>query len=249
MLPNELSRLDDIRLSKEMWITKVKANVIDLRTYSLANMKEGLKKINWVIHDMRLSSNHPMTRFFVQEPIKAGPEALIKFKVRSRPIINNTDLVSSSIYMALESHVCQLGSLLVPASDNLMALDKYLRMRVNFGSLDVRQKKKGIGEEFTYDKFADVIKVYSLRGGASLNPQYANSQTDIMRPVTDPHTDCRITPKPKSQFRRSQTLRRASWMKATIYIMVVTSPSSLIKVNFTARLWLQVMTYGLGCSV
>lgn len=117
---------------------------------------------------MRLTNDHPVVRFFLQRECKAVPGAMIKFERGSRPYVATKDLQWWSAKNALEGHIDQLGSALPTAAERLMALGKDLNMRVNFGLLHFRQKRKGIGNDFAYDRFADVLNEYSLRGGANL---------------------------------------------------------------------------------
>ncbi|KAM4059362.1 hypothetical protein HRG_007780 [Hirsutella rhossiliensis] len=171
MLPRGLddpTALNDVRKKHKVWITRVQPNVFELRSKHITRLQEAIKDINWCIHDMRLSSENLTTRFLVQEPANAPKDALVKVELNSRPHVLTVKATRGDIAAVAKDLCHQLQASLVPSTDILRALGADLRMRVNIGRLEVRQRKKGLGQNMSYADFSKMIPQYSIRGGASL---------------------------------------------------------------------------------
>lgn len=132
----------------------------------MTNLQEALKALNRVIHDLRLAETHTSCRFLIQPPSRVSSDAKISLILDSRPVVTDRARVSDDPENAgmASSFALQMGSGILNAAETLMGLGKDLRMRINFGRFNVRQKKKGTGSEFTYAEFADIMEPYAVRG-------------------------------------------------------------------------------------
>lgn len=165
--------LDNIRLKHQVWIANIEPHIFDIQSETMPRLQAAVKAINWALHDMRLSNEHPATRFVVQYPAEPELVGPVYLKQGARPYadIPPRYAYKSDIDHVVDSLARNLGPTLRPAVDSLMGLGKDLQMRVNFGRLNVRQKKKGLADQFTYPEFEGVMKMYGARGGASLGTQ------------------------------------------------------------------------------
>lgn len=171
MLPRGLddpTGLDDIRKKHQVWITRMQPNMLEVRSEHIQQLQEAIKAINWCIHDMRLSSENLTTRFLVQTPANAPKGALVKVELNSRPVVSTAQGTGGDVVPVAMELCQQLKDSLVPSTDILRALSTNLKMRVNFGRLEVRQRKKGLGQNMSYADFSKMVPQYSMRGGASL---------------------------------------------------------------------------------
>ncbi|KAF5025265.1 hypothetical protein F66182_2650 [Fusarium sp. NRRL 66182] len=169
LLPHGLDEpgaLDDIRRKYRVYITRDTPNILDIRGETMHSLQQALQKINLKIQDMRLSNNNAAVRFMAQTPTNATTSDLIRAELGTRPyfLCRRADLVSNA--SALNKHLQQLVSDITASSESLMALNKTMGLRVNFGRLIIGKRKKGSKDEVTYDNFAKLMDMYSVRGGA-----------------------------------------------------------------------------------
>ncbi|PHH80264.1 hypothetical protein CDD80_2287 [Ophiocordyceps camponoti-rufipedis] len=162
--------LKDLRRKYKTWIWRSKPNVFELRTNEIKQLQNAMKELNWLIHDLRLSSENMSTRFVVQKPMNAGTDALVTVKLNSRPtsVMTSSSLVPIAVPLAHDNFL-QLRGILAPSAYILKALGAGLLMRVNFGRFEIRQRKRGVGDEMTYEDFANMVALYSKRGGAGIH--------------------------------------------------------------------------------
>ena len=161
---------DNIRISSKIWITRVEPHVFDIHSRSMTGLRTGMDGINAILHDMRLTNDVPLVRYFVQVPTKVKGDSLVKFKSESRPqVVESSTVSQTSSSKALDSLMIRLGTRIQPAAESLLALSQDLKMRVNFGKLYVRDVKRGTGEHLNYAELEDTLSPYSTRGGADLN--------------------------------------------------------------------------------
>lgn len=171
MLPRGLddpTALNDIRQKHKAWITMAQPNVLQVHAAHIKRLQEAVKAINWRIHDMRLSSESLTTRFLVQKPTNARNSALVRVELNSRPQVLTAKDGPGDIASVAEDLCQQIQGTLVPSMDILRAVGAELKMRINFGRLEVRQRKKGLGQDMSYADFSMMVPQYSIRGGASL---------------------------------------------------------------------------------
>ncbi|POR35404.1 Uncharacterized protein TPAR_04429 [Tolypocladium paradoxum] len=172
MLPRGLDNpaaLDAIRKKHKVWINRVQPNVLELRGENIRRLQEAMSEINWVLHDMRLSSENPTTRFLAQMPVNVPDTAVVRVDINTRPHVATAKSTPGDVLPAALDIFHQLHAGLVPSMDILRGLGTDLKMRVNFGRLQVRMRKKGLGNEMTYAQFAKMVPGYSVRGGAGLD--------------------------------------------------------------------------------
>ncbi|KND90344.1 hypothetical protein TOPH_04933 [Tolypocladium ophioglossoides CBS 100239] len=178
MLPRGLDNpaaLDDIRKKHKVWITRVQPNVLELRGESIRRLQEAMSEINWALHDMRLSGGNPTTRFLAQKPVNVPDSAVVRVDVNTRPHVATMKRIPGDTLPAALDIFHQLHPGLVPSMDVLRGLGTELKMRVNFGRLQVRMRKKGLGNEMTYTNFAKMMPGYSVRGGAGLDTRLSDA--------------------------------------------------------------------------
>ena len=168
---DEPSALHDIRRTHKVYITNIKPNILDIQCDSISRLQQAVKAINWAIHDMRLSNDHPTIRFLLQKPTNAFDGGMIKTELGSRPyfISKTTALVDNS--SAMDDHIPQLTKDFLNSARTLTTLNKDLNMRIIFGHLKLRLKKKGSKDEIPKEQFAKLLNVYSMRGGAIFDPK------------------------------------------------------------------------------
>ncbi|KAH7136603.1 hypothetical protein EDB81DRAFT_886707 [Dactylonectria macrodidyma] len=185
---DEPGALDDIRKAHKVYITNVKPNVLDLRCDSISRMQQAIHALNWAIHDLRLSNDHPPARFLVQEPTNADINGMVRVEIGSRPRFasRSPTLVDNSA--AMDKHLVDLAADLPKSADTIMALNKSMKMRVNFGQLLVRARNTRGRDEITHDEFVKLLNMYSIRGGASLEtklPEVAKAE-QVIQYLVDP---------------------------------------------------------------
>lgn len=171
MLPRGLENpaaLDAIRKKHKVWITRVQPNVLELRCENIRRLQEAMNEINWVLHDMRISGGNPTTRFLAQKPVNVPDSAVVRVDVNTRPHVETVKRITGDALPVALELFHQLYTGFVPSMDVLRGLGTDLKMRVNFGRLHLRTRKKGLGNEMTYADFAEMVPGYSVRGGAVL---------------------------------------------------------------------------------
>ncbi|RDA85976.1 hypothetical protein CP532_4875 [Ophiocordyceps camponoti-leonardi (nom. inval.)] len=177
MLPRGLettARFGDICRRNKAWVTLSDRQIIEVRADNIKRLQNAMRDINWLIHDMRLSSENLITRFLVQKPVNPNLEhdAGINVKLNSRPTstINSPSLVPVSTPLA-QDNFNKLRGILEMSAHILQALRTGLRMRVNFGRFEIRQRKRGVGDIMTYPSFEEMVAHYSKRGGAGIHTE------------------------------------------------------------------------------
>ncbi|KAK5987674.1 hypothetical protein PT974_11806 [Cladobotryum mycophilum] len=173
MLPRGLDNrttLDSIRISHKVWITNVEPNIFKICGESMLQLRQAVRAINDVIHDMRLANEYLNTRFMVQKPSRDSYSVPIIFELSSRPHMKfATPGARDMMSTAIDAHTLNIQNELLANLDVLTSCGTYLKMRVNFGHLNIRQKRKGQEDELNFDELAKVMKMYSTRGGARLD--------------------------------------------------------------------------------
>ncbi|KAF9767912.1 hypothetical protein IL306_014852 [Fusarium sp. DS 682] len=66
----------------------------------------------------------------------------------------------------MDEHLPKLASDLTSSSEGLMALNKTMGLRVNFGHVMIGKRPRGDKNRTTYPEFARLMNMYSSRGGA-----------------------------------------------------------------------------------
>ena len=171
MLPPGLDNpaaLDVIRKKHKVWITRVQPNVLELQGDNIRRLQEAMKELNWLLHDMRLSGGHPTTLFLAQQPVSAPDGAVVRVNINTRPRLESMSDITANNLKVAQDLFNQLDADFVPSMDALRGLGADLKMRVNFGRLQVRTRK-GLGNEMTFADFAKMVSGYSVRGGAVLD--------------------------------------------------------------------------------
>ncbi|CAF3574491.1 hypothetical protein FGSG_01335 [Fusarium graminearum PH-1] len=157
---------NDIRRQYQVYITRDIPNILDIRCESMARLQKALEAINWAIRDMRLSQDTPNVCFLTQKPNDVLIHDMIRVGLgtRSSFLSRSPEIISGAT--AMDHHLPQLTSNIVSSSEGLMALNKTMGLRVNFGLLIPIKRKKGAQEEATYADFTKLVQGYSRRGGA-----------------------------------------------------------------------------------
>ncbi|RGP76576.1 hypothetical protein FSPOR_7 [Fusarium sporotrichioides] len=167
-LPSGLEDLrvfNDIRRQYRVYIIRDVPNILDIRCESMARLQKALEAVNWAIRDMRLSQDTPNVCFLAQKPDDVLINDMIRVGLGTRPSFLSRSPKLTSDGTAMDRHLSQLTSDIASSSDGLMALNKTMGLRVNFGLLVPIKRKKGTQEEVTYAEFAKLIQGYSRRGG------------------------------------------------------------------------------------
>ncbi|KAK7416090.1 hypothetical protein QQX98_005418 [Neonectria punicea] len=170
MLPSGLSDpgvLDDIRKGHKVYI-HIESNILDIRCDSMRRLQQALHAVNWAIHDMRLCNEHPPIHFLAQEPTSGDTNDMVRVEIGSRPRFVSQKPTLGSNHSAMDKHLHRLTTEMWSTADTLMALNKSMKMRVNFGHLDVRARNTRGRDEIPHDEFVRMLDMYSTRGGASL---------------------------------------------------------------------------------
>ncbi|CAG7562213.1 unnamed protein product [Fusarium equiseti] len=169
MLPSGLDdprAFDKIRREYRVYITRDIPNVLDIRCESMPRLQKALHAINWTIRNMRLSNDSTNISLLVQEPTNAPVTDLIQAKLGTRAYFpsRSPQLLDNST--AMDRHLSQLTMEVNSSSEGLIALNKMLGLRVNFGHAVITKKKRGAQDEISHSAFVDLMRVYSKRGGA-----------------------------------------------------------------------------------
>jgi hypothetical protein len=117
---------------------------------------------------MRVSNEHQSTRFIIQQPITVASEAKITVNVGFRPHVMDCQPVTGRPYSILDTALSQLHADTAPVFDSVMAVEKHLKMRINFGHVIASQKKKTPDDQVSYEDLATMARLWSRRGGAAL---------------------------------------------------------------------------------
>jgi hypothetical protein len=176
LLPSALedrAAIDELCQTHQVWINNKKPNVfvISCEEQYPKRLQEAVIAFNWAIHDMRLSNEHPATRFVAQQSLVSGTESTIRVVIGQRPRVTfdrDTIAESEGNEHIINSLWEELGPHLEARAETIMGLGKDVQMRVNFGRLNIRRKKKDLGDEFTFEEFQKLIRTYGTRGGAGL---------------------------------------------------------------------------------
>ncbi|KAJ6445563.1 Alternative oxidase [Purpureocillium lavendulum] len=191
MLPQALEdpdALNDICVKHKLWITRPQSSVFDLRGRDIRQLQEAVKALNWAIHDMRLSNEASTTRFLAQRLSRHGHDTVVNVELNSRPVVKAISKERPSSLATASDLSQQLSPSLVSSANILRLLTTNLRMRVNFGHLHVRTRKKGLGSNMPYPDFAAMVPQYSNRGGAGLITHFtdADDAKKVLESLMDP---------------------------------------------------------------
>ncbi|KAF4974506.1 hypothetical protein FZEAL_8602 [Fusarium zealandicum] len=203
---DELETLNSIRRAHRVYITREKPNVLDIRCDSAYRLQQALQAINWAIRDMRLSNDHSTVRFLVQKPTNAIISDMIKAELGMRPHFVSRSPQSISNASAMNGHLQQLAAEITNSAESLMALNKTVGMRVNFGHLVIGKRKKGSQDEISHDDFVKLMDMYTVRGGGSFETKLqdaskaekflqflVNSEQLACNDLGDVKKDCEVT--------------------------------------------------------
>lgn len=170
MALEEANSLDSVRLGHKVWITFEKLNVLVVHAQSSSKLQQALEAIHWKIHDMRLAEELEMSRFLDQGPLAPNGNGAICFRHGQRPCMAtadpevttplDTDYVLSALWESL-------GLDLMNKTETLMGIPQVLRMRINFGRLNIL-RKAGAVDELTRQQFQEELRVIGKRGHSSL---------------------------------------------------------------------------------
>ncbi|RBR06519.1 uncharacterized protein FIESC28_11031 [Fusarium coffeatum] len=157
---------DNIRKEYRIYITRDVPNVLDIRCESMPRLRKALHAINWAIRNMRLSNDSTNISLLVQNPTNAPVTNLIQARLGTRPYFDsrNPELLNNST--AMDRHLSQLTTEINSSSEGLIALNKTLGLRVNFGHVVITKKKRDAQDEISHSDLVDLMRVYSRRGGA-----------------------------------------------------------------------------------
>lgn len=165
----EPSSLNAIKTDKEVWIVQEKPNVLHLYSRTILSLQEGFKAVNWAIHDMRLARQNVSARFLVQMPVNAHHGSLITVHLDSRPLVEHSHVTNAKPTEVAYDILEQLGANFLSSTNALQTLNGPLQMRVDFGHVTVRRKKRDVGNTMSYPDFTEMAQHYGTRGGASLD--------------------------------------------------------------------------------
>ncbi|OAA39669.1 hypothetical protein NOR_06089 [Metarhizium rileyi] len=174
MLSRELtepSSLDAIKTENEIWIKIIqdKPNVLHIYSRTALCLQEGFKAVNQAIHDMCLTRQNESTRFLVQMPVRAGPDSSIIVELDSRPRVEQHHSTTVGAAEVADNVVKQLGPSFSTSTTALQTIKKSLHMRVDFGLINIRRRKRGVGNTMSYSDFTEMALKYGTKGGAELN--------------------------------------------------------------------------------
>ena len=157
---------DNIRKEYRVYITRNVPNVLIISCESMPRLRKALHAINWAIRNMRLSNDSTNISLLVQNPTNAPVSNLIQARLGTRPYFDsrNPELLNNST--AMDRHLSQLTTEINSSSEGLIALNKTLGLRVNFGHVVITKKKRGAQDEISHSDLVDLMRVYSRRGGA-----------------------------------------------------------------------------------
>ncbi|KYK55954.1 hypothetical protein DCS_07919 [Drechmeria coniospora] len=181
MLPRNLddpAALNAIRRTHRVWITRPQPNILVIHSDDTQRLQCALKDLNWTIHDMRRSDEIAVTRFVTQQPANMTEDVLVKVELNARPYMagnSRTPDSGETLPVAL-GLFHELAGRVTSSAESLRRLTVDLKMRVNFGSLQVRRRKRTLGNEMTYADFAHMVSQYAIRGGAHLDKRLPDVQ-------------------------------------------------------------------------
>ncbi|KAG6303363.1 hypothetical protein E4U09_000078 [Claviceps aff. purpurea] len=175
---------DAVRKAHEVWIVLKKPNAIDIHSRTLRNLREAFREINWAIHDIRTAQHHVSSLFLVQLPLEG--ERSITVDLDCRPQVSLRTRPEQLISVQENSHVAHalmkgLRESFLSSMDALQGRPKQiLQMRVDFGHVKIRRRKKIVQEngnpnEMRFAEFASMASQYGRRGGADFEARLQSS--------------------------------------------------------------------------
>ncbi|KAG5986808.1 hypothetical protein E4U43_005342, partial [Claviceps pusilla] len=203
MLPPELfdpACFDAVRIAHEVWIVQEQPNTIQIHSRTLSSLKEAFREINWAIHDMRTAQHHVSSLFLVQLP--TGGECPITVDLDCRPQVSPRTRSEQLIAVPANSHIAhglmrELRAGFLSSTDALQGRAEHiLQMRVDFGQVKIRRRKKitqenGKANEMQFTDFAKMTSQYGKRGGADFEGKLEDSgpASNIIRHLLQPSTE------------------------------------------------------------
>ncbi|PHH91747.1 hypothetical protein CDD83_10451 [Cordyceps sp. RAO-2017] len=184
--------LDEIRQKNEAWITATASNIFEIRTRDIRQLQEAVKDIHWALHDMRLSGEKLAIRFLAQKPFHAQNDAGIRVELNSRPHFATTQGSLGEIAPVVLDTFEKLQANIAPSAAVLGTMTTELKMRLNFGRFEVRQRKRCTNDEMSFLDFARMVPQYSVRGGASMHTRLVDVERapEVVRHLLDPAVGC-----------------------------------------------------------
>lgn len=178
MLPPDLcdtACFDALRKAHLVWIVQEKPNIIHIYSRTLRDLQEGFKEVNWAIHDMRIAQYNVSSLFLVQLPLVG--ECSITVDLGCRPQTSPRTPSEQLVPVQDISHITnglmkELRPNFLSSTDTLQSrLKQTLQMRVDFGHVKIRLRKKikqgnENGNEMPYAEFTAMTSQYGKRGGA-----------------------------------------------------------------------------------
>ncbi|RFU76770.1 hypothetical protein TARUN_5471 [Trichoderma arundinaceum] len=171
-----VSQLNDIRKLHQVWITTVEGKPYIFRVFSesVSQLQAAVDAINQRIHDLRLSRELLTPVIIVHKSLRVAKDAMIRFERKSRASLISPPTERTDVSRTTAALLQELHPLLLSSTECLMSVTMDLRMRVNLGILEIQQRKKGQANEITYGEFAELAKMYSVRGGLMLDIWFAD---------------------------------------------------------------------------
>ncbi|KAG5930592.1 hypothetical protein E4U53_002209 [Claviceps sorghi] len=171
----EAACLNAIRKAHAVWIVQEKPNIIRIYSRNSSNLLEAFRETNWAIHDLRTAQHHVSSLFLVQRPIDGACSVIVDLNRRPRaaPRTRSEQLIPVQGYFQIVQDLMEeLGPSFLSAADALQGRpEQILQMRVDFGHVLIRRRKKiaqenGKANEMDFTDFAKMTSQYGKRGGA-----------------------------------------------------------------------------------
>ncbi|RKK66943.1 hypothetical protein BFJ69_g14948 [Fusarium oxysporum] len=185
---DEPAALDDIRRKYRVYITRDVPNILEIHCDSIHRLQQAFEAVNWRIRDMRLSNDSSPARFLVQRPTKAVVTDMIQLKLGARPSFLSKTSNPVSNASSMDEHLPRLASDLASSAEGLMALNKTMGLRVNFGYVIIAKRPKGTEDEIAFAHFTRLMNMYPSRGGASIVTRLgdANEAEQLLQYISRP---------------------------------------------------------------
>ncbi|KAF4947219.1 hypothetical protein FGADI_10527 [Fusarium gaditjirri] len=110
----------------------------------------------------------PPGKCLVQRPTKAAVTDTIQLKLKARPSFLSKTSNPASNASSMDEHLPRLASDLGSSAEGLMALNKTMGLRVNFGHIIIDKRPRGTGDEIAFADFTRLMNKYPNHGGASI---------------------------------------------------------------------------------
>jgi hypothetical protein len=156
-------------MENQVWINVDKPDVLKFYSRTALSLQEGLKAVNWAIHDMRLARQDVSNHFLVQLPVKADRNTLIRVDFDSRPQVEEYSTPGTKVKEVVADLMKQLDSEYSSSMAVLQTIKHPIKMHLDFGQVNIRRRKKGADNKMSYTSFMQMALQYGTRGGAELD--------------------------------------------------------------------------------